>query len=229
MLALLVATATSQTVQQQQRPSLMNFQSDWQQSGSNAWNNNGPPSGRGNSRNAPPFGGSGGPPPRGEDVQKVLARLTQSATVQGVIIFTVVQAQQEGQGPPSVRVTGNITGLAPNSAHGFHIHQFGDVGNGCAAAGPHFNPRGVSHGAPTDDESARHDGDLGNVFANQNGVVNLDATYDFLHLGGPGSVIGRSVVVHEKVDDLGQGGAADSKTTGNAGARLACGVIGVAA
>ena len=71
-------------------------------------------------------------------------------------------------------------------------------------------------------------GDLGNIEANDNGVAKVDIKDSHISLSGPLSVVGRSLVVHEDPDDLGQGGHELSKTTGNAGGRLACGVIGVA-
>jgi superoxide dismutase, Cu-Zn family len=115
--------------------------------------------------------------------------------------------------------------------HGFHIHQLGDTTNGCMSTGPHFNPAGKTHGAPTDEE--RHAGDLGNITANADGVAVLDLRDAQIPLDGPNSILGRAVVVHELADDLGQGDHSEpgtqgktSKTTGNAGARLACGVIG---
>jgi len=123
-----------------------------------------------------------------------------------------------------VVLQGKISGLAPGS-HGFHIHEFGDNTNGCTSAGAHFNPSGKTHGAPEDTE--RHVGDLGNVVANEEGVAEFEIKDRHVNLTGPNSVIGRSLVVHEQVDDLGRGGHETSKTTGNAGARLACGVIGI--
>lgn len=71
-------------------------------------------------------------------------------------------------------------------------------------------------------------GDLGNIEANDNGVAKVSVTDSHISLTGHLSVVGRSLVVHEDPDDLGQGGHELSKTTGNAGARLACGVIGIA-
>ena len=71
-------------------------------------------------------------------------------------------------------------------------------------------------------------GDLGNIQANDAGVAKVDIKDSQISLSGPLSVVGRSLVVHEDPDDLGQGGHELSKTTGNAGARLACGVIGLA-
>ena len=99
------------------------------------------------------------------------------------------------------------------------------------STGPHFNPAGKTHGAPTDEE--RHAGDLGNITANADGVAVLDLRDAQIPLDGPNSILGRAVVVHELADDLGQGDPSEpgtqgktSKTTGNAGARLACGVMG---
>ena len=84
-----------------------------------------------------------------------------------------------------------------------------------------------THGGPADDE--RHVGDLGNVEADANGKVETTITDSLVSLIGQHSVIGRSLVVHEGVDDFGKGGHELSLTTGNAGGRLACGVIGIKA
>jgi len=138
--------------------------------------------------------------------------------VTGVIHFTQT-------GNDAVVVNGNIKGLAAGQ-HGFHVHEFGDNTNGCVSAGAHFNPFGKPHGAPTDED--RHVGDLGNVTANDKGVAEFNMSDRMLQLHGQNTIIGRTMVVHADVDDLGKGGFDDSKTTGHAGGRLACGVIGTA-
>ena len=121
------------------------------------------------------------------------------------------------------RITGEFKGLKPG-LHGFHIHQFGNLLEGCTTAGPHYNPHGKTHGGP--DSETRHVGDLGNVEANGNGIAHYDAEDHLVTLFGDYSVLGRSCVLHENVDDLGLGGHPLSSTTGNAGGRVACGVIG---
>jgi len=136
---------------------------------------------------------------------------------------TVTFNQEEG-GP--VTVTGELTGLA-DGLHGFHVHQFGDNTNGCTSAGPHFNLDGSVHGAPTDPKGSRHAGDLGNVLA-EGGVAKVNISDSLISLSGENSIIGRTMVIHADQDDLGQGGHELSKSTGNAGARSACGVIGIA-
>uniref|UniRef100_A0A7R9PHN9 Superoxide dismutase [Cu-Zn] n=1 Tax=Timema genevievae TaxID=629358 RepID=A0A7R9PHN9_TIMGE len=128
------------------------------------------------------------------------------------------------KGDTPVKVTGEVTGLS-KGLHGFHVHEFGDNTNGCTSAGPHFNPHGKDHAGPTD--SDRHVGDLGNIEAGANGVAKVNITDSLISLTGAHNIIGRTVVVHADQDDLGKGGHELSKTTGNAGARSACGVIGI--
>lgn len=82
-----------------------------------------------------------------------------------------------------------------------------------------------NHGAPTDE--VRHVGDLGNIYAEDNGVAQISITDNIISLTGRNSIIGRAVVVHSDADDLGRGGFSDSLTTGHAGTRVACGVIGI--
>lgn len=116
-----------------------------------------------------------------------------------------------------IKVTADIEGLKPGK-HGFHIHEAGD----CSApdgssAGGHFNPTHKNHGAPMD--SVRHAGDLGNLEAGKDGKAHLEWLDTLITFEGTNSIIGRSVIVHEKADDF------KTQPTGNAGGRLACGVI----
>ena len=75
----------------------------------------------------------------------------------------------------------------------------------------------------------RHVGDLGNVTAGDDGVARYELEDELVTLFGEHTVLGRSFVVHAGVDDHGDGGHELSPTTGNAGGRLACGVIGISA
>uniref|UniRef100_A0A2C9KPW1 Superoxide dismutase [Cu-Zn] n=1 Tax=Biomphalaria glabrata TaxID=6526 RepID=A0A2C9KPW1_BIOGL len=120
-------------------------------------------------------------------------------------------------------------GLTPG-LHGFHVHQYGDSTNGCTSAGPHFNPFGKTHGGPTDE--VRHVGDLGNLTAGSDGVAHFEIKDHLVKIHGEHTVVGRSLVVHAGIDDLGKGVGEqkeESLKTGNAGARVACGVIATAA
>jgi len=138
----------------------------------------------------------------------------------GVIEFTLV-----GSGG-TVRVNGSLTGLSPGH-HGFHVHEVGDIGNACTAAGVHFNPFGKNHGAPT--AKQRHVGDLGNIRADASGIAHIDISDTQMTLNGQTTnIIGRAIVIHEMPDDLGLGNNDESKKTGNSGKRVACGIIGVA-
>jgi len=141
----------------------------------------------------------------------------------GNITFT----QQTAGG--AIQVTGTLR-VPPNgnNQRGFHIHELGIIYPDCTASGSHYNPFKQVHGSLN--SSIRHIGDLGNVPVDQLGNINVNINIPYeslVPLSGAYSVIGRTLVVHEQVDDLGLGGSPVSNTTGNAGGRVACGVIGV--
>ena len=137
---------------------------------------------------------------------------TKGSTVSGTIRFT-----QEGN---RIHIVADVSGLTPGS-HGFHVHEFGDItAEDGTSAGGHYNPMKMPHSAPT--AEMRHEGDLGNLVADQSGHAHLDVYDHCLKLAGPDSIVGRGVVVHANPDDL------TTQPTGNAGARVAVGVIGLA-
>jgi Cu-Zn family superoxide dismutase len=114
-----------------------------------------------------------------------------------------------------LKIVGRVRNLTPGR-HGFHIHEFGDPrGRQGKSAGGHFAPYGHEHGAPGE---RSHVGDLGNIVANERGVANVEVVSEdtMLHF-----VLGRAFVVHAGEDDL------TSQPSGDAGARVAVGVIGV--
>ncbi|MCH7689697.1 MAG: superoxide dismutase family protein [candidate division Zixibacteria bacterium] len=137
---------------------------------------------------------------------------TKDNNVSGTITFTKVKG--------GIKVVATVTGLTEGK-HGFHIHQFGDCsGADGKTAGGHFNPGEMDHGAPTD--SIRHIGDIGNIVADADGNATLEWIDSHMTFEGASSIIGRGVIIHAGEDDL------TSQPTGAAGARVACGVIGIA-
>jgi len=138
----------------------------------------------------------------------------------------IINLDQQSPNAPVI-INGRITGLTPGP-HGLHFHELGDLSNGCTSAGPHYNPFGRNHGSPQDPKEYRHIGDLGNIEADRNSNAVVYVEDPLITLYGRLSVIGRSLVVHERGDDLGRGGNQESLNTGNSGGRLACGVVGLA-
>ena len=110
--------------------------------------------------------------------------------------------------------------------HGFHVHEYGDLTDGCMSACAHFNPFNKNHGGRHSEE--RHVGDLGNIESKNK--VSKGYFYDdviSLDVKKINSIVGRAIVVHADEDDLGKGGDEESLKTGNAGKRLGCGIIGL--
>ena len=140
----------------------------------------------------------------------------------GTVTFEQVVS---GPGAGPTKITYALTGSDASAQRGFHIHASGDLRDGCASTLGHYNPLGKDHGAPAD--RTRHVGDLGNVQTDAAGNANGTITDRWVQLYGKFSVIGRAVVLHAGTDDLGKTASADSKKTGNAGGRAACGVIGL--
>ncbi|KAG5648336.1 hypothetical protein DXG03_004908 [Asterophora parasitica] len=123
---------------------------------------------------------SGLSPPSGVD--RAIVALSGPSNVTGTVYFS----QTLGRGPVTVR--GEIKGLDPNALRGFHVHQSGDLSNGCVAANAHFNPYNKPHGASTDKD--RHVGDLGNIRSNADGIASFTFNDAQISLNGPLSIIG---------------------------------------
>lgn len=154
------------------------------------------------------------PVEKGREIAEAVAVLhpTEGNNVHGMVTFTKVT--------DGIRIIADVEGLSPGK-HGFHIHEYGD----CSApdgtsAGGHFNPEDMPHGAPTDME--RHVGDLGNLVADEEGRAHYERTDALISFTGTHSIIGLAVIVHAGEDDF------FSQPSGNAGPRVACGIIGVA-
>ena len=122
-----------------------------------------------------------------------------------------------------VRMTGGLTGLDPDATHAMHIHAVGD----CSApdfssAGDHFNPGDDPHGDRAG-AGPHHAGDMPNQVADAAGNSRVDRLLDDVTIGGgTNDILGKAVVVHEQADDY------TTQPSGNAGGRIACGVIEMA-
>ncbi len=135
--------------------------------------------------------------------------------VTGTVTFT--------QAKDKVLIVIELAGFKPGSAHGIHIHEKADLTTpDLSSAGPHYDPASTkTHGDP--DHAMHmgiHAGDLGNIVADANGKVRVERTSAILTIDGPkNEVVGRSVIIHAKADDL------KTNPSGNSGARIAGGAI----
>lgn len=117
----------------------------------------------------------------------------------------------------NVMVVADIEGLAPDSKHGFHIHEGTECGEDGMKAGGHYNPEKHQHGKPGD--ANRHAGDLGNIEADKDGKAHLELTVDNITINAAKNpIVGHAMILHAKADDFGQ-------PVGNAGPRIGCGII----
>jgi len=136
---------------------------------------------------------------------------TQGNTAAGSVTFTEMP---DG----TVRVVADLTGLTPGQQHAMHVHENGDCSApDASSAGSHYNPEKHDHALPPTEP--RHAGDLGNVTADAEGKAHYEITVSNITIRGTKNPIdGKAVIVHANPDDGGQ-------PVGNAGGRVACGVI----
>lgn len=139
-------------------------------------------------------------------------------STEGNDVSGVVRFNREGE---NIRVSADISGLPENSIHGFHVHEYGDcTAEDATSAGGHFDPHGIEHGGP--DDEYRHVGDMGNLESDDEGNASINYLDEEMAFSGAANILGKAVIVHAEADDL------ESQPTGDAGARIGCGVIGVA-
>ena len=143
---------------------------------------------------------------------KEAVAVVESGKIKGVVIFT--------QKDDYVRINIELKGLSKNHLHGFHIHETGDLREGCKSCCAHYNPDGTDHAGL----DGGHKGDLGNIKTDVDGNCNMSIKTDKFIVD---EILGRSIIIHQDEDDLGLGKSDDSKTTGHSGARIACSVIGI--
>jgi superoxide dismutase, Cu-Zn family len=151
---------------------------------------------------------------QGNEISSAICILspTKGSNVEGIVKF---KQTEEG-----ISIIADVEGLTPGK-HGFHVHEYGDCSSlDGKSAGGHFNPENKKHGAP--DDSERHVGDFGNLVADENGKAHYERIDTFISFSGINNIIGRAIIIHAGEDDL------VTQPTGNAGSRLACGVIGLA-
>ncbi|QDK36336.1 superoxide dismutase family protein [Bdellovibrio sp. NC01] len=149
------------------------------------------------------------PPPAPTKAQAVL-KAAKGTKQKGMVHLTEAT-------PGHMTVEVMVEGLKPGP-HGFHIHEKGDCsGKDFSAAGGHFNPTGVKHGAPG---TGSHAGDMGNIMVDRKGKATVTINVEGIDLGpGPNGIVGKSIIVHQGKDDL------KSQPAGNSGPRVLCGVI----
>ena len=173
------------------------------------------------STDAPPAPATGTPPASPATTSTAREAVANLASASASLVSGRLVLVPMGRG---VHLTGEIGGLQPGSSHGFHIHEKGDCSAADASsAGGHFNPAAQPHGRAG--HGAHHAGDADNLVADANGVARVDVHVDGVTLGGGAAndIAGRAIVVHAAADDY------SSQPAGNAGARVACGVIRVTA
>jgi len=139
--------------------------------------------------------------------------------IKGTVVFT------EDLKHHCVIIDIDVSGLKKGTSLGFHVHEAGDLTDQCTSMCAHFNPYGKKHGGPEDKE--RHVGDLGNLETDIYGCAKYRMIDHMIKLrGSKANIIGRGLIIHADPDDCGKGGFSDSLTTGHAGKRIACAVIG---
>ncbi len=170
-----------------------------------------PHAGHGSPQSASGAGGMAAPGMPGGPMAMARLESTRGHTASGMAMF-----HQRGD---VVMLHVRVQGLKPGQEHGFHIHDKGDCSSGDGmSTGGHFNPGGKPHGRH--DAAERHAGDLPSLKADAAGRVDVHLQLTGLAIGsGAANIVGRGLIVHADPDDY------RTQPTGNAGARIACGVI----
>jgi Cu-Zn family superoxide dismutase len=155
------------------------------------------------------------PPPEPAAPKTARVELAPTAKSKSKVKGTITFREVDG----GVEVTAEVEGLKAGKQHAWHIHETGDCSAPDAtSAGDHFNPGGHKHGAPEAED--RHEGDFGNLLADKLGKASKTFTMAGITVApGATSIVGKGFIIHAKPDDL------KTQPSGNAGDRIACGVI----